>query len=107
MGSSFTCGFLKAHAVQVLRLRRELNAKPPCIVPVCHTWAMDMTFFTDTAKVTHANLGIIDHRSRALLCLRNLSIRNSWTILGYLCFAIGRYGKPRKLRTDNEAVCAT
>ena len=104
VGSSFTCDFLKAHAVQVLRLRREFNAKQPRIVPVCHTWAMDMTFFTDAAKVTHANLGIIDHGSRALLCLRTLTIRNSWTILGYLCLVVGRYGRPRKLRTDNEAV---
>ena len=51
-----------------------------------------------------ANLGIVDHGSRALLCLRTLTIRNSWTLLGYLCLAIGRYGKPRKLRTDNEII---
>lgn len=25
-------------------------------------------------------------------------------MLGYLCLAIGRYGKPRSLRTDNEAI---
>ena len=44
------------------------------------------------------------HGSRALLCLQTLVKRNSWTLLGYLCIAIGRYGKPRKLRTDNEVV---
>ena len=104
VGSSFTCEFLKSHAVQVLRLRRELKARPPRIVPICHTWAMDLMFFTDDTKVTHASLGIIDHGSRALLCLQTLVKRNSWTLLGYLCIAIGRYGKPRKLRTDNEAV---
>jgi transposase InsO family protein len=101
---SFTCDFLKRHAVQVLRLRRELAAKPPRAVPICHTWAMDLTFFTDDAKQTHANIGIIDHGARALLCLRTLTIRNSWTLLGYLCLTIGRYGKPRKLRSDNEAI---
>ena len=104
VGSSFTCDFLKAHAVQVLRLRRELKARQPRIVPICHTWALDLTFFTDEAKVTRASLGIIDHGSRALLWLQTLVKRNSWTLLGYLCLAIGRYGKPRKLRTDNEAV---
>jgi hypothetical protein len=72
VGSSFTCDFLKAHAVQVLRLRRELKARPPRIVPICHTWAMNLTFFTDDTKVTHASLGIIDHGSRALLCLQTL-----------------------------------
>ena len=104
VGSSFTCVFLKAHAVQVLRLRRELKARQPRTVPICHTWAMDLTFFTDEYKVTRASLGILDHGSRALLCLRTLVKRNSWTLLGYLCIAIGRYGKPRKLRTDNEVV---
>ena len=104
VGSSFTCDFLKAHAVQVLRLRRELKARQPRIVPICHTWAMDLTFFTDDVKCTRASLGILDHGSRALLCLQTLVKRNSWTLLGYLCLAIGRYGKPRKLRTDNEAV---
>ena len=104
VGSSFTCEFLKFHAVQVLRLRRELKARPPRIVPICHTWAMDLTFFTDDVKCTRASLGILDHGSRALLCLRTLVKRNSWTLLGHLCIAIGRYGKPRKLRTDNETV---
>ena len=104
VGSSFTCEFLKSHAVQVLRLRRELKARPPRIVPICHTWAMDLTFFTDDVKCTRASLGILDHGSRALLCLQTLAKRNSWTLLGYLCIAIGQYGKPRKLRTDNEAV---
>ena len=104
VGSSFTCDLLKSHAVQVLRLRRELRSRSPRIVPINHTWALDMTFVTDDAKVTRASLGIIDHGSRALLCLRTLTKRNSWTLLGYLCMAIGRYGKPHKLRTDNEAV---
>lgn len=104
VGHSFTCELLKAHAVQVLRLRRELQSQTPVVVPICHTWAMDMTFYTDDANMTHASLGIIDHGSRALLCLQRLTLRNSWTLLGYLCMTIGRYGKPRRLRTDNEAV---
>ena len=107
VGTSFTCDFLKSHALQVLRLRRELASKPPRVVPICHTWAMDLTFHTDDAKYTHANLGIIDHGSRVLLCLRTLTIRNSWTLLGYLCLTIGRYGKPRKLRSDNEATMSS
>lgn len=104
VGSSFTCAFLKAHAVQVLRLKRELRSRSPRVVPINHTWALDLTFFTDGHQQTHANLGILDHGSRALLCLRTLVRRNSWTLLGYLCLTIGRYGKPRKLRTDNEAI---
>ena len=104
VGSSFTCDLLKSHAVQMLRLRRELRSRSPRIMPINHTWAADLTFFTDDVKVTRASLGIIDHGSRALMCLQTLNKRNSWTLLGYLCLAIGRYGKPRKLRSDNEAV---
>lgn len=104
VGHSFTCDLLKAHALQVLRLRRDLKSKPPVIVPIAQTWAADITFYTDDAQTTHASLGIVDHGSRALLCLRTLTIRNSWTLLGYLCLTIGRYGKPRKLRTDNEII---
>ena len=104
VGSSFTCAFLKAHALQVLRLSRKLKSNSPRVVPICHTWALDLTFFTDEAKVTYASLGIVDHGSRALLCLQTLTQRNSWTLLGYLCIAIGRYGKPHKLRSDNEAI---
>ncbi len=68
------------------------------------TWAKDMTFFTDDHKTTHAATGIIDHGSRLALRLQVLTRRCSWAMLGHLCLAIAQHGKPRKLRTDNEAV---
>ena len=104
VGKSFVAALVKSHRLQILQLRREFKTKLPRVVAVNHTWAMDVTFHTDAVKCTHANLGIVDHGSRALLCLRALTIRNSWTLLGYLCLAIGRYGKPRQLRTDNEII---
>jgi putative transposase len=36
------------------------------------------------------------------LTLRALSNKSSWTLLGHLCLAIGRHGKPIAVRTDNE-----
>ena len=92
VGSSFTCVFLKTHALQVLRLRRNLRSRSPKVVPINHTWALDLTFFTDEAKITHASLGILDHGSRALLCLQTLSKRNSWTLLGYYVSRSGAMG---------------
>ncbi len=65
---------------------------------------MDMTFFTDTQRITHAAIGLIDHGSRVALRLQVLTRRCSWSMLGHLCLAIAQHGKPRKLRTDNEAV---
>ena len=104
VGKSFVAELVKTHRLQILQLRREFKTKPPRVVAVNHTWAMDLTFHTDAENRTHANLGMVDHGSRVLLCLRTLTTRNSWTLLGHLCLAIGKYGKPRKLRTDNEII---
>ena len=49
-------------------------------------------------------LGIVDHGSRVLTALRAVSCFNAWTALGVLCIAIGQWGKPVRLRTDNAAV---
>ena len=48
--------------------------------------------------------GIVEHSSRAVLSLQALRDKSSWTLLGYLFLAIGQYGKPHFVRTDNEAV---
>lgn len=36
--------------------------------------------------------------------MESLANKNAWTLLGHLFLAIGRYGKPKALRTDNERV---
>jgi transposase InsO family protein len=38
-----------------------------------------------------------------LLSLAALPDKASWTVLGHLFLAIGKYGKPGAIRTDNEA----
>lgn len=65
---------------------------------------MDLTFKSDQSKQLHGMLGVIDHGPRAVLCLTTLLNKRAWTILGYLCLAIGKYGKPRAIRTDNENI---
>lgn len=32
-----------------------------------------------------------------------LANKSSWSLLGHLCLAIGRHGKPKATRTDNES----
>lgn len=51
----------------------------------------------------HMILGLLDHGSRGLLTLAALPDKTSWTLLGHLFLAVGKYGRPRSLRTDNEA----
>jgi hypothetical protein len=88
---SFTCDFLKRHAVQVLRLRRELAAKPPRAVPICHTWAMymDSHFFasknaSDFNISTTANVyPVFKEVFSILLTIMIIRMCNSHWIFGF------------------------
>ena len=104
VGKTFVTDLIASHQREIAELRRQIRSAEPRNVAVNHTWAMDMTFFTDDHKTTHAAIGLIDHGSRLALRLQMLSRRCSWSMLGHLCLAIAQHGKPRKLRTDNEAV---
>jgi putative transposase len=104
VGKTFVADLIASHQQEIAELRRQIRSAKPRTVAVNNTWAMDMTFFTDNHKTTHAAIGIIDHGSRLALRLQVLTRRCSWSMLGHLCLAIAQYGKPRKLRTDNEAV---
>lgn len=64
---------------------------------------MDLTGKTDAAGNLHMIFGLIDHGSRVLLRLAALPNKSSWILLGNLFLAIGKYGKPCMVRTDNEA----
>lgn len=49
-------------------------------------------------------LTILEHASRAALLLEALHGKSIWTLVSKLTTAIRRYGKPRFVRTDNEAI---
>jgi putative transposase len=104
VGKTFVAELIASHQHEIAELRRQTRTAQPRSVYVNHTWAMDMTFFTDDHKTTHAAIGIVDHGSRLALRLHTLTRRCSWSMLGHLCLAIAQYGTPRRLRTDNEAV---
>lgn len=104
VGKTFVADLIAAHRHEIAALRRQIRARQPRAVHVHHTWAMDLTFFSDTQCQTHVAIGIIDHGSRLALRLHTLTRRCSWSMLGHLCLAIAQHGKPQRLRTDNEAV---
>ncbi len=52
-------------------------------------------------------LGILEHASRAALWLEALETKSSWILILKLAEAIRRHGKPRAVRTDNEATFAS
>jgi transposase InsO family protein len=104
VGKTFVADLIASHQLEIAQLRRQIRSTKPRTVVVNNTWAMDMTFFTDTQHITHTAIGLIDHGSRLALRLQVLTRRCSWSLLGHLCLAIAQHGKPSKLRTDNEAV---
>jgi len=95
---------IRQHYYGILVLRRQIKNAKPKVVPHNLVWALDLTGKTDSRGKLHMLLGIVEHGSRAALCLQALRNKSSWALLGYLFLAIGKYGKPRFVRTDNEVV---
>lgn len=67
-------------------------------------WAIDMTQHRIEPQTQKPLLGILDHVSRRMLTLHALRYRSSIIILRLLLNAIELYGKPKAVRTDNEAI---
>jgi putative transposase len=93
---------LKMHAYQVKCKRREFKSRKPKSSAINHTWGIDLTTVNINGK-QQIILGIIDHGSRALLCLQALENKHSWVILREVIKTIKHYGFPKKIRTDNES----
>ena len=104
VGKTFVSNCLKANQYALACLRKEMRNRLPRPVPINAIWAMDLTFYTDASGKQQMALGIIDHGSRLVTCLQTLVNKRSWTLLGYLCLAIARHGKPTRIRTDNEII---
>ncbi len=94
---------VRKHRYAIEDERRGFRRRKPYDPPRNHTWGLDLTGKQDQNGVQHAVLGIVDHGTRLAIRLAALPNKSAWTILGYLCLAIGAFGKPLRLRTDNEA----
>lgn len=66
--------------------------------------AIDLTEHRIEPRTRQPLLGILDHGSRRMLTLDALRERTAITILRLLLDAIEYYGKPKAIRTDNEAM---
>lgn len=104
VGKTYVSETIRRHRYEIDLLRREIKRRPPRLIPKNYIWAMDLTGKVDAQGKLRMLLGMLDHGSRAALCLQALPNKSSWTLLGHLFLAIGKYGKPRFVRTDNEAV---
>ena len=66
-------------------------------------WGIDLTGKIDTNKNLYALFGVLDHGSRALLHLQALHDKTSHTLITCISEVTRAHGKPKIIRTDNEA----
>ncbi len=104
VGKSYVANLLSRHACEVMRVRRDLRKRRYKASRPHAVWGVDGTGKTDEANDLHFLLGIVDHGTRYCLTLRALKDKASITMLLALLDAIERYGAPKAIRTDNEAI---
>ncbi len=104
VGKSWLAEVVKAHEAVIADRRRAMRRRLPALVAVCHTWALDLTFVTSPDGLTFTVLGVVDHGSRRLLCLKVLPSKCAFTLLGCLLFTFASFGMPKVIRTDNEGM---
>lgn len=104
VGKSFVSNTIRNHQYALLNISRELRDKRPAPVNVNSVWGVDLTFARGHLGTPRPVLGVVDHGSRVCTRLATVVNKRSWTLIGHLCLAIGQYGKPRAIRTDNELV---
>ena len=107
VGRTFVSEVIRAHRYEIDVERRRIKNARPEPVPRNLVWGLDLTGKTDTRGQLHPVLGLLDHGTRANLRLAALANKSTFTLLGQLFLAIGRYGKPGAVRTDNESVFAS
>lgn len=104
VGKSWVAQCVKAHAGEIAQRRRAMRRRLPVYFGVGHTWALDLTLFASPDGPTFTVLGIIDHGSRRLLCLKALPTKCVFALLGHVFLACASYGLPVAIRTDNESM---
>ncbi len=107
VGKTFVSELVRQHRYEIDVVRRQIKNARPKPVPRNLVWALDLTGKATLDGRTRLVLGILEHASRAALWLEALETKSSWTLIVKLAEAIRRYGKPRAVRTDNEAVFAS
>ncbi|HEX20604.1 MAG TPA: integrase, partial [Acidiferrobacteraceae bacterium] len=104
VGKTYVSYTIRKHQYEIQVLRRKIKHRSPRPVPRNLVWGLDLTGKTDAKGTLHNILGILEHKSRAALSLAALKDKTAITILRRLLNTIERSGKPKMIRTDNEAM---
>jgi transposase InsO family protein len=103
IGKTFVASHIRRSQHEIVRLRRELKHKRPRPLPRNRVWGLDLTTVQDNGQ-PRTLLGLVDHGTRACLALRVMLTKASLAILRVVLDIVERFGPPKYLRTDNEAV---
>ena len=104
VGKTWVHARCRENAQAIAAMRRGMKGRPPRIVPAKLEWGMDLTLTRTSDGSQHRTFAIIDHGSRALLRIKALSRKCTWTLLSEFCAACAEHGVPDAVRTDNEAM---
>ena len=104
VGKTYVANVIRDHQYQIQVLQKKLKHLPPNLIPKQLIWGVDLTFKHSTQKDILPILGVIEHHSRKSLTLEALKDKITITLLSYLFTTIQKYGKPKIIRTDNEAI---
>ena len=103
VSKSYVYSKLIQHKYEIQILRRKIKHHRPKPLPRNRCWGVDLATVTDNSGVQHTVLAMVDYGSRHCICLQHLNNKRSITLLLSLINCIKRYGKPRAIKTDNEA----
>ena len=104
IGKTFVYDTIQKHLYNIQVLRKNIKHRKPRPLPKNLIWSLDLTQVSDTQKQLHTAFGVVDSGTRACLQLKNIQTKASIILLRCLLDTIERYGKPKIVRTDNEAV---
>ncbi len=104
VGKTFVGNLIRQHQYEIQALQKKIKNSWPKHIPRNLVWGMDLTGKVDQQGTGHAILGLVESHSRACLFLKSITTKSSWHLLACLWKTIQRYGKPKIIRTDNEAV---
>lgn len=104
VGKSYVYETIRKHQYEIQVLRHRIKNRKPRTLPKNLLWSLDLTQTCDEGRELHTLFGIVDAGTRACLSIRKVSNKASFTLLRCLLEGIERYGKPKCVRTDNEAV---
>lgn len=102
VGKTYVGNIILKHQYEVQILQKNIKHRTPKAMPNNRVWGIDLTGKSDNQSKTHHLFGIIDHGSRACLCLSAVKDKSTLTLLRCLLDVIEEHGKPKVIRTDNE-----